>query len=211
MKWSLIRRKLGRVDRAIDKAIAAAEIPGAVVLARMPREGEVVEHCSVRGLASLRPERLPMARNTIFDLASLTKPLATTTAVLWLVHDGVLDLDSPVSKYLPAFSERDKDGVTLENFDGTFTIPLEFVKDVREKEKSRYEKYLEQVEKSKKDVNGYVKLAQTCMKYSAWKLAGEHLEAARDLEPKNSLVRRNLARLEQLKKAAGVPSRPPLR
>ena len=113
MKWSLIRRKLARVDRAIDKAIAKAELPGAVVLARMPREGEVIEHVSVRGHAVLRPERLPMTRETIFDLASLTKPLATTTAILWLVHDGAVGLDDPVSKYLPLFSERDKDGVTL--------------------------------------------------------------------------------------------------
>jgi CubicO group peptidase (beta-lactamase class C family) len=113
VKWSLIRRKLARVDRAIDKAIARAELPGAVVSARLPREGEVIEHVSVRGHAVLRPERLPMARETIFDLASLTKPLATTTAILWLVHDGAVGLDDPVSKYLPLFSERDKDGVTL--------------------------------------------------------------------------------------------------
>jgi CubicO group peptidase (beta-lactamase class C family) len=113
VKWSLIRRKLARVDRAIDKAIGAAEIPGAVVLARMPRDGELIEHCSVRGLAVVRPERLPMTRETIFDLASLTKPIATTTAVLQLVHEGALGLDDPVSKVLPAFGEREKDGVTL--------------------------------------------------------------------------------------------------
>ncbi len=113
MKWSLVRRKLARVDKALDKAIEAQEIPGAVVLARMPRDGEVLEHCSVRGLAVVRPERLPMLRETLFDLASLTKPLATTTAILWLVHAGAVDLDAPVSKYLPEFSERDKDGVRV--------------------------------------------------------------------------------------------------
>ena len=88
MKWSLVRRKLARVDTAIDKAIEASEIPGAVVLARMRRGDELLEHCSVRGLAVVRPERLPMTRETLFDLASLTKPVATTTAILWLVHDG---------------------------------------------------------------------------------------------------------------------------
>ncbi len=113
MRWSLINRKLQKVDRAIDKAIAAAEIPGAVVLARMLRDGEVIEHRSVRGLAVVRPERLPMTTETIFDLASLTKPIATTTAILLLVHDGAVDLDAPVSKYLPVFSERDKDPVTI--------------------------------------------------------------------------------------------------
>jgi len=113
VKRSLIRRKLGRVDREIDKAIAKAEVAGAVVLARMPRDGEIVEHASVRGFAALRPERVPMTPETIFDLASLTKPLATATAILWLIHDGAVTLDDPVSKHLPAFSERDKDAVTL--------------------------------------------------------------------------------------------------
>jgi CubicO group peptidase (beta-lactamase class C family) len=113
VRWSLVRRKLAWVDRAIDKAIANAEIPGAVVMARVPWKDEVVEHVSVRGMAVLRPERIPMARTTIFDLASLTKPIATTTAVLQLVHEGEIALDDPVSRVLPVFSERDKDDVTL--------------------------------------------------------------------------------------------------
>lgn len=113
MKWSLIRRKLAKVDRAIDKAIDGAEIPGAVVLARMPRDGEVMEHCSVRGLAVVRPERIPMTRETIFDLASLTKPIVTTTSLVRLVAEGAADLDAPVAKVLPVFAERDKESVTL--------------------------------------------------------------------------------------------------
>lgn len=113
MKWSAVRRKLARVDRAIDKAIEKAETPGAVVLARMPREGEMMEHLSVRGLAVVRPERIPMTRATIFDLASLTKPLATATAVMLLEADGALALDDPVSKHVPSFGDRDKDAVTL--------------------------------------------------------------------------------------------------
>jgi CubicO group peptidase (beta-lactamase class C family) len=113
VKRSLIRRKLARVDRAIDKAIANAEIPGAALLAHMERDGETVEHLSVRGLAVARPERIPMTRETIFDLASLTKPIATATAVMLLVDEGALGLDEPVCKILPAFSEREKSRVTL--------------------------------------------------------------------------------------------------
>jgi len=113
MKRSLIQRKLGRVDKALDKSIDRAEIPGAVVLARMPREGEVLEHLSVRGHAVLRPERLPMTRETIFDVASLTKPIATTTAIMLLVDDGAIALDDPVAKVLPSFADRDKESVTL--------------------------------------------------------------------------------------------------
>jgi CubicO group peptidase (beta-lactamase class C family) len=109
----VIRRKLRRVDRALDKAIDAAEIPGAVVLAEMRRDGELLEHASVRGLAVVRPERIPMARETIFDLASLTKVLATTTAILMLTDDGAVALDDPVTKFLPHFGEMGKEGVTL--------------------------------------------------------------------------------------------------
>ena len=113
MRWSVIRRKLSRVDRAIDKAIADSEIPGAVLLARMARDGETLEHVSTRGLAVARPERIPMARQTIFDLASLTKPIATTTAVALLADAGALAIDDPVCKYLPAFAERGKQEITL--------------------------------------------------------------------------------------------------
>ena len=115
MKWSAVRRKLRRADRAIDKSIASAEIPGAVAGARMPKDGETLEYFSERGLAVLQPERIPMTKRTIFDLASLTKPLATTTAILLLVDEGAVELDTPVAKYLPLFSERDKEAVTIRN------------------------------------------------------------------------------------------------
>ncbi len=79
----------------------------------MPRDGEMLEYFSERGLAIVRPERIPMSRTTIFDLASLTKPIATTTAIMLLVDDGAIGLDDPVAKYLPSFSERNKDEVTV--------------------------------------------------------------------------------------------------
>ncbi len=113
MKWAVVRRKLARVDRAVDKAIEGAQIPGAVVLAQMPKDGELMEFEAVRGMAVVQPERLPMTRDTIFDLASLTKPMATTTSVLLLCAEGKLELDAPVAKVLPSFAERDKEEVTL--------------------------------------------------------------------------------------------------
>ena len=115
MKHALIRRKLARVDKALDAAIAKSQIPGAVVLARMPRDGELLEHESVRGAAVLKPERIAMARETIFDLASLTKPIATATSVMLLAAEGRIDLDDPVAKVLPHFGERGKETVTIRN------------------------------------------------------------------------------------------------
>jgi len=113
VKWSAVRRKLARADRAIEKSIASAEIPGAVVGARMPKNGEMLEYYSESGLAVLQPERIPMTRRTIFDLASLTKPIATTTAILLLVDEGAIELDAPVTKVLPLFAERGKEAVTI--------------------------------------------------------------------------------------------------
>jgi CubicO group peptidase (beta-lactamase class C family) len=113
MKWAVVRRKLSRVERAIDKAIEDAKTPGAVVLAQMPKDGELLEFEIARGLAVVQPERIPMRRDTLFDLASLTKPMATATAVALLVDEGKLELDAPVAKTLPAFAERDKEAVTL--------------------------------------------------------------------------------------------------
>ena len=113
MKHALIRKKLARVDRALDQAIAKSQTPGAVVLARMPRDGEILEHESVRGAAVLKPERIAMARETIFDLASLTKPIVTATSVMLLAAEGRIDLDDPVAKALPHFGERGKEAVTI--------------------------------------------------------------------------------------------------
>lgn len=113
MKRSQVQRKLGRVDRALDKAIANAEIPGAVMVASRRVGEEVLEAACVRGAAAVRPERVPLARDTIFDLASLTKVMATTAALMRLVHDGSVSLDDPVGKHLPSFAERGKDGVTV--------------------------------------------------------------------------------------------------
>jgi CubicO group peptidase (beta-lactamase class C family) len=113
MKHALVNRKLARVDRALDQAIAKSHTPGAVVLARMPKDGVVLEHESVRGAAVLRPERIAMARDTIFDLASLTKPIVTATSILLLASEGRIDLDDPVAKVLPVFGERGKDAVTI--------------------------------------------------------------------------------------------------
>jgi len=141
----VIRRKLGRVDRALARALEKGEIPGAVVLARMPREGEFVEYEAVVGNAVVRPERVAMRRDTIFDLASLTKPLATTGALLLLASEGLVDLDDPVAKHLPAFAEREKEGVTVRHLltHSSGLKPLRFFhKEMLERERKKGERWL---------------------------------------------------------------------
>ena len=55
----------------------------------------------------------PMTLDTIFDMASLTKCLATATAVMQLVEQGKIDVDAPVVKYLPEFAYNGKENVTV--------------------------------------------------------------------------------------------------
>jgi len=145
MRWSVIRRKLGRVDRALAKAVEKGETPGAVVLARMPREGETVTYETAVGDAVVRPERAAMRPDTIFDLASLTKPLATASALMLLVRDGLVDLDDPVAKHLPAFAEREKEGVRVRHLltHSSGLRPLRFFhKDLLERERKKGERWI---------------------------------------------------------------------
>lgn len=110
MKLAEVNRRLGKVERAIDKAIELGELPGAVVMARM---GEELAFTQVCGAAALVPERFEARENTIYDLASLTKVMATTAAVMLLVADGRVALDAPVATYLPSFAERGKEKITV--------------------------------------------------------------------------------------------------
>ncbi len=111
MKLAAVARKLEKVDRAIEKAIEAGEIPGAVVLARGP--DPELRHERAYGAATLSPERHEARPSTIYDLASLTKVMATTAAAMLLVADRKLDLDRPVVEWLPSFGDRGKDRITV--------------------------------------------------------------------------------------------------
>ena len=65
------------------------------------------------GNRQVEPTVEPMTADTVFDLASLTKPLATATSVLMLVDAGKVELDAPVVKYLPEFAPNGKDQITV--------------------------------------------------------------------------------------------------
>ncbi|HYN40851.1 MAG TPA: serine hydrolase, partial [Thermoanaerobaculia bacterium] len=105
--------RLGRIDEVISRSIAKKEIPGAVVL--VGRHGKVAFR-KAYGHRTLAPSVEPMTVDTAFDLASLTKPVATASAVMTLVEEGRVRLGDAVVAYLPAFGagggEREK--VTVE-------------------------------------------------------------------------------------------------
>lgn len=83
---------MARVDPLIENAIAAKQIPGAVLLVG---RGSSVVYRKAYGQRALEPLPEPMTVDTIFDLASLTKPIATATAVMQLVEEGRVRLDDP--------------------------------------------------------------------------------------------------------------------
>lgn len=102
--------RLDRLDAVVRQEMASGGFPGAVVL--VGRQGQVVYHKAF-GFQSILPQRQPMKPDTIFDLASLTKVVATTTAVMQLVDAGRLQLNAPVGKYWPEFSKNGKRGITV--------------------------------------------------------------------------------------------------
>ena len=85
------------IGDAMRAAVASGVFPGAVLFVRL--QGQVVHHRSY-GHAALLPRPLPASPETIYDLASLTKPLATTTAILSLIGARRLSLDDPIGARL---------------------------------------------------------------------------------------------------------------
>jgi uncharacterized protein YbbC (DUF1343 family)/CubicO group peptidase (beta-lactamase class C family) len=104
--------RLASIDRAVTEAIDQGRCPGAVVL--VARHGKVVFR-KAYGLRAKEPRQEPMTVDTVFDLASLTKPIATATSVLHLVEKSKLRLADRVAKYLPGFGKHGKDRITVEH------------------------------------------------------------------------------------------------
>jgi len=92
--------RLQRIGQLIDRRIAAKDISGAVTLVA---QGGHVVHFEARGLMDLE-SRKPMAKDSLFYIASMTKPV-TTVAILMLAEEGKLRLFDPVSRFVPAFKE----------------------------------------------------------------------------------------------------------
>ena len=98
-----------KIDSQIEEAIRAGLIPGAVVC--IGHDGRVV-YQKAYGSKSLVPSKSPMTEDTIFDAASLTKVIATTSAIMKLFEDGKIGLNDPVTKYLPDF-QGGKSSITV--------------------------------------------------------------------------------------------------
>lgn len=95
-----------RAFAPLEQAIAEKRIPGGVLGLVDLKYGRISR---AAGFAEIVPERRPMTVNTWFDLASLTKVIFTTTRILALANQGVIDLDAPLVSLLPDFRQYDAD------------------------------------------------------------------------------------------------------
>lgn len=102
--------RLSVVDGIIQRAIEEHQIPGAVVL--IGHDGKVV-YRKAFGNRALEPRREMMTVDTVFDLASLTKVIATTTSVMQLVERGKVRISDTVVRYLPEFGQNGKEDITV--------------------------------------------------------------------------------------------------
>jgi uncharacterized protein YbbC (DUF1343 family)/CubicO group peptidase (beta-lactamase class C family) len=102
--------RLSAVDSVIQRAIADNSIPGAVLVVGHNRK---VIYRKAYGHRALEPKRELMTLDTIFDLASLTKVVATTTAIMQLMEQGRVRLNDPVAKYIPEFAQNGKEDITI--------------------------------------------------------------------------------------------------
>jgi uncharacterized protein YbbC (DUF1343 family)/CubicO group peptidase (beta-lactamase class C family) len=107
---SLDAARLGRIADLVNEAVAAKETPGAVVVVG---RGDQIVYRQAFGHRAIEPAVETMTIDTIFDLASLTKVVATTTAVMMLVEDGRIRLNDRVAAYIKGFERYGKGAVTV--------------------------------------------------------------------------------------------------
>src|SRR5262249_29070926 len=103
--------KLAEIGRAVQAEMEKGRLPGAVVL--VVRHGKTAFR-QAYGFRTKLPAETAMTADTVFDLASLTKPIATATAVMILLEQGKLQLADRVAAYIPEFGRNGKDPITIE-------------------------------------------------------------------------------------------------
>jgi len=102
--------RLDQIDSVIEEEIEKGNFPGAVVL--VGRQDQIV-YWKAFGHKIVEPSEEPMDKDTVFDLASLTKPVATAASILILTDRKKLDLDDYVGRYLPDFACNGKEQVRI--------------------------------------------------------------------------------------------------
>ncbi len=105
-------QNVNNLDCLIEAAIAQKVFPGAVAL--ISCQGKIIYHKAF-GHQTYDPTSVLITTDTLFDLASLTKPIATTTAAMLLYDHKFLDLETPVCTYLPEFGDNGKGNICIKH------------------------------------------------------------------------------------------------
>ncbi len=98
------------LDLILQNAVARQQIPGVVCI--VGHNGAVI-YRKAYGFRAVNPILEPMTVDTVFDMASLTKVMATTGSIMRLVQLGQIKLNDPVAKYIPDFAQNGKEEVTI--------------------------------------------------------------------------------------------------
>lgn len=102
--------KLAAIDGIVETGLAEGKMPGCIVC--------IGRHASIGflkayGFKQVEGERVPMTLDTVFDMASITKPAATATSIMILAERGLLSISDPVTKYVPEFGSNGKEAITI--------------------------------------------------------------------------------------------------
>lgn len=108
----LNQQQLDRIDALVEAEIEAKRLPGCVIA--IGRTGGV-GFLKAYGNRQVEPSKEPMTVDTLFDMASLTKPIATATSVMILVEQGKVRLRNPIAEYIPEFGQNGKKNITVED------------------------------------------------------------------------------------------------
>ena len=103
-------QKLQRIDEIVAEGLAEKKTPGCVVC--VGRHGKIA-FLKAFGQKQLQPTELPMTTDTLFDMASITKPMATATSIMLLIERGQLRLTDKVASILPDFATNGKEPITI--------------------------------------------------------------------------------------------------
>lgn len=104
-------QRLAGVGRVIEDAIGRGEVPGAVLVVG---NAQGVFYRKAYGDRAVKPDVIPMTEDTVFDLASLTKPTATATSIMLLIERGKLKLTDKIADHIPEFAQNGKQDITVE-------------------------------------------------------------------------------------------------
>ncbi len=104
--------RLNRIEPLIAEGIRDGKLPGAVIC--VGHRGSIV-YLEAFGNREVGDNPKPMTTDTVFDMASITKPVATATSIMKLVEDGSLRLTDKVSSYFPEFARHGKDAITIQD------------------------------------------------------------------------------------------------